>query len=252
MSYIYDAIGRINNRDAGHMLSAPSKGLCGLLARRRNSVSFVVRRRSVDPVTAARIAVETLAACEAILADRLAGSVGAIDAEAACRQARACVPPAYQIVIRQNGEWTPEVGDDNVYRTKAEAAAVMRALQKAWPDAELKIQSVEVGRYELEVFARTAAAAAAFGRRGGMARGGAKARAARENGRRGGRPPMRHLPAPGTVGLEGPALCGRWAQYATGDHRLVRRLARLALADGQSGGYCRRCLSHLSGTRTMS
>jgi len=52
-----------------------------------------------------------------------------------------------------------------------------------------------------------------------------------------------HVPAPGrAVGLKGRALCGRYAQYRTGDHALIRQVARQS--DGE--GYCTRCLARVS------
>jgi len=54
-----------------------------------------------------------------------------------------------------------------------------------------------------------------------------------------------HIPAPGlSAGLQGMALCGRWARYQTGDHALIRRLAAgVAVAH-----YCRLCLQRLRTT----
>ena len=54
-------------------------------------------------------------------------------------------------------------------------------------------------------------------------------------------PKKNHIPAPGyAVGLRGPALCGRYADYATGDHEIIRRQASLV------GAYdyyvCSQCL----------
>jgi len=49
----------------------------------------------------------------------------------------------------------------------------------------------------------------------------------------------KHVPAPGSCGdNSGPALCGRWGRYATGDHNLIRRLA------GEGGAHwCQRCVA---------
>jgi hypothetical protein len=58
-----------------------------------------------------------------------------------------------------------------------------------------------------------------------------------------------HLPDIGNAsGLDGPALCGRWARYLTGDYALLYRLARQAWKDGEAGHYCRRCLRVLNKT----
>ncbi len=52
-----------------------------------------------------------------------------------------------------------------------------------------------------------------------------------------------HVPAPGYCsGKQGPALCGRWAHYATGDHRLIEYLARTG-PDGED--WCKNCLRKL-------
>lgn len=51
-----------------------------------------------------------------------------------------------------------------------------------------------------------------------------------------------HIPKPGvTAGLQGPALCGRWGHYLTGDHRQIG-------LDAKSGGdhWCARCLRKLT------
>ncbi len=53
-----------------------------------------------------------------------------------------------------------------------------------------------------------------------------------------------HIPALGYArGLSGRALCGRFAQYHTGDHQLIHRLAR---AEGSKEHYCAQCLKKLS------
>lgn len=53
----------------------------------------------------------------------------------------------------------------------------------------------------------------------------------------------KHIPAAGKAsGLHGPALCGRWATYATGDHYIIRRNADDAYIDGQSAHWCQTCL----------
>ncbi len=50
-----------------------------------------------------------------------------------------------------------------------------------------------------------------------------------------------HIPAPGRAnGLRGEALCGRIADYATGDHAMILRLAR----DG-GGHWCADCLRRM-------
>lgn len=49
-----------------------------------------------------------------------------------------------------------------------------------------------------------------------------------------------HLPAYSADGLRGPSLCGRWAEYATGDHSLLRRLAAATAAPETC---CVRCLA---------
>jgi len=56
-----------------------------------------------------------------------------------------------------------------------------------------------------------------------------------------------HVPTPGrAAGRRGPALCGRWATYPSGDHDLLRRLARQAMASGDVSGYCLRCVARLT------
>jgi len=50
-----------------------------------------------------------------------------------------------------------------------------------------------------------------------------------------------HIPAPGlSAGLQGMALCGRWARYQTGDHALIRRLAAGVAAADDDAGRARR------------
>ena len=52
-------------------------------------------------------------------------------------------------------------------------------------------------------------------------------------------PKKNHIPAPGyAVGLRGPAICGRYADYGTGDHEIIRRQAYGAVEDH----WCRDCL----------
>lgn len=68
----------------------------------------------------------------------------------------------------------------------------------------------------------------------------------------------KHVPSESAVGLIGPALCGRWTRYGTGDHAQIRRTALEALeADGLIGTgdevagrpatahYCAHCLARL-------
>ena len=53
----------------------------------------------------------------------------------------------------------------------------------------------------------------------------------------------RHVPDPGHGrGLSGPALCGRWARYGTGDWAMIRQLAIGAIVDGDVDHYCQRCI----------
>jgi hypothetical protein len=55
-----------------------------------------------------------------------------------------------------------------------------------------------------------------------------------------------HIPSAGYAsGLKGRALCGASGQYQTGDHELVRRLARDAKRSGSHTHYCQRCVKAL-------
>jgi hypothetical protein len=52
----------------------------------------------------------------------------------------------------------------------------------------------------------------------------------------------KHIPAAGVAtGLNGPALCGRWARYLTGDHAQIRRSA---IANPE--GYCKNCVKRMN------
>lgn len=54
-----------------------------------------------------------------------------------------------------------------------------------------------------------------------------------------------HIPAPGRAsGLQGFALCGRWAHYRTGDHDQIRRQAQ-PVPGRAYGHYCTECLRRL-------
>ena len=56
-----------------------------------------------------------------------------------------------------------------------------------------------------------------------------------------------HIPSPGEVsGREGPALCGKWARYATGDLSLITRLAAMAVRDSDTGAWCAGCIARLA------
>jgi len=79
----------------------------------------------------------------------------------------------------------------------------------------------------------------------GRAKSEAKTDAARRNAKKGGWAlgvdRRSHVPAVGRAsGLSGPALCGRWTTYGTGDHALIRNQA---LAGGDH--WCKRCLKRL-------
>lgn len=58
-----------------------------------------------------------------------------------------------------------------------------------------------------------------------------------------------HCPSSGeAVGLSGPALCGRWAKFNTGDHAAIRRQWANWLAHcgvNAANTYCRVCASRL-------
>lgn len=55
-----------------------------------------------------------------------------------------------------------------------------------------------------------------------------------------------HIPAAGYAnGLSGRALCGSSGKYSTGDHELIRRLARTAKRCGDITHYCQRCIKAL-------
>ena len=56
-----------------------------------------------------------------------------------------------------------------------------------------------------------------------------------------------HIPAPGkAVGLQGIALCGRWAHYRTGDHGMIRSEATAAAQKverrADASTWCRDCI----------
>lgn len=55
----------------------------------------------------------------------------------------------------------------------------------------------------------------------------------------------KHIPDATATGLRGPARCGKYADYGTGDHALIRRQAAQAVKDGDAGHYCRKCLKGL-------
>lgn len=57
-----------------------------------------------------------------------------------------------------------------------------------------------------------------------------------------------HCPSLGeAVGLSGPALCGRWATYYTGDHAAIRRSWVSSLKDDDVPYYyCRLCVRLLA------
>lgn len=55
-----------------------------------------------------------------------------------------------------------------------------------------------------------------------------------------------HIPSPGRAsGLSGIAVCGRGATFTTGDHDLIRRLAKQAVRESDAGHYCQTCLRSL-------
>lgn len=52
-----------------------------------------------------------------------------------------------------------------------------------------------------------------------------------------------HIPAPGKAnGLSGTSLCGKWSEYLTGDHEMIREQARRAIADDDISHYCAVCI----------
>jgi len=55
----------------------------------------------------------------------------------------------------------------------------------------------------------------------------------------------KHLPGCTANELGGTALCGRYARYGTGDHRLIRQLALSALAQDDYMHYCIGCIAVL-------
>lgn len=54
-----------------------------------------------------------------------------------------------------------------------------------------------------------------------------------------------HIPTSSSRGLNVTALCGRGATVATGDHALIRQLAKRAVREGGASHYCAGCLRHL-------
>jgi hypothetical protein len=55
-----------------------------------------------------------------------------------------------------------------------------------------------------------------------------------------------HIPSYSARGLRGPAMCGRYADYGTGDHDLCRRLARQSIRERETAHLCARCVSGLT------
>ncbi len=56
-----------------------------------------------------------------------------------------------------------------------------------------------------------------------------------------------HIPAPGKgSGLRGEALCGIYANYGTGDHDLVRRLAIGDINADKTGHWCKMCIKKIT------
>jgi len=55
-----------------------------------------------------------------------------------------------------------------------------------------------------------------------------------------------HVPTAGRCSpTSGPALCGRWGHYSTGDHVLIRRQAVAAVLSGDTGHLCARCVAEI-------
>ena len=53
---------------------------------------------------------------------------------------------------------------------------------------------------------------------------------------------VKHIPAAGVAsGLQGPAVCGRWARYLTADHAHIRRSAA-----ANPDGYCKNCVKRMN------
>jgi len=60
------------------------------------------------------------------------------------------------------------------------------------------------------------------------------------------RPIKQHVPRPGySDGLQGPAYCGRWGHYRTGDHALIGQLASASTSANTAEAYCASCLRAL-------
>lgn len=63
----------------------------------------------------------------------------------------------------------------------------------------------------------------------------------------------KHVPAPGTSSsLYSATYCGRYEKFATGDHDLIRSLARQAVADKDADHYCDECLNGMEGKHPVT
>lgn len=55
-----------------------------------------------------------------------------------------------------------------------------------------------------------------------------------------------HIPKLGRgAGLSGEALCGRWADYLTGDWAEIWRTAWSFMRRGDTAHYCKRCIARI-------